>query len=201
MAKGKGGPPRLGVEEAAHYKRLTDAGAAPGRETMGRAREAAQKDREGAQGAANGPAAGSGPSAQTRADQAEQRNVDQSRQRRSGGGQRRSSGSSRPLISGGGGIGQVVKALITAFALVILLGILLLPRPGGWSGAGVISTLLNKLDGFFAALVAPGPLFTVTGSGSGSGGSSSTPTSSSNQQSPNYRATPAPGRTGTPAAS
>lgn len=95
----------------------------------------------------------------------------------------------------GPGVGAVVKALVTAFALVLLLGVLLIQRPGGWSGAGVLSVLLNKLDGFFQALVSPTPFWTISGSGQ-----SSSNQSAFNQKSPNYRATPAP-TTGHPAAS
>lgn len=197
---------QLTQEEGRKYFAATGAGAS---------HEDAYKQATGrtAPGSGSGKKASSS-GAQKKADAAEQRNVNRARAKGKTSGGSATKGGSGPagnrgaqaarargqLARGaqqvaGPGVGAVVKALVTAFALVLLLGILLVPRAGGWSGAGVISTLLNKLNGFFEAVVSPSSFFTVSGSGSGSGSGStspSTPSSSTNQTSPNYRPTPAP---------
>lgn len=55
--------------------------------------------------------------------------------------------------------GSVFGAFVIAFASVLLLSILVLPRAGGYSGAGALGTLLGVADSAMSGLSNSEPLF------------------------------------------
>lgn len=136
---------QLNLAEAKEYQRLTTAGGKPGRETMEKARaNLAQQAADQAENA-NVAKVKAGPAPKAPAAPKASKPSPAARVARQAGSRFTSSAkgsATAPIVA----TGSVLGAFVVAFAAVLMLSILVIPRAGGGSGAGAVGTLLNVAD-------------------------------------------------------